>query len=69
MLKKNEALLYESTGNVIALDSDRLVVVQGVHDCIVAESGNVLVICKKQDEQRLKQIVADARIKFGDKYN
>ena len=42
---------------------------QGVHDCIVAEAGNVLVVCKKQDEQRLKQIVADARIKFGDKYN
>ena len=69
VLKKNQALLYESTGNVVALDSDRLVVVQGIHDCIIAESGNVLVICKKQDEQRLKQFVADAKIKYGDKFN
>lgn len=69
VLKKNQALLYESTGNVVALDSDRLVVVQGIHDCIIAESGNVLVICKKEDEQRLKQFVADAKIKYGDKFN
>lgn len=70
VLKNNKALLYECTGNVIALDNaDRLAVVQGLHDCIVAESDNVLLICKKEDEQRIKQFVADAQMKYGKEFN
>ena len=70
VLKKNQAVFYESTGNVIALESsDRLVVMEGINDCIIAESGNVLLICKKDDEQRIKQFVADVQIKFGKEYN
>ena len=70
ILKKNKAMLYESTDNVIALDDpSRLAVIHGLHDFIVAESGNVLLICKKSDEQRIKQFVADARIKYGSTFN
>ena len=67
---KSEALLYESSGNVISLENTkRLAVIQGLHDYIVAESGNVLLICKKEDEQRIKQFVADAQMKYGKEYN
>ena len=70
VLKNSNALLYESSGNVIAVgNSKRLAVIQGVEDCIVAESGNVLLICKKDDEQRIKQFVADAQIKYGKEFN
>lgn len=70
VLKNNRALFYESSGNVIALeDAKRLAVVQGIHDCIIAESGNVLMICKKEDEQRIKQFVADAQMKYGKEFN
>lgn len=70
VLKNNDAMLYESSGNVVAIDNpNRLTVIQGLHDCIVAESGNVLLICKKEDEQRIKQYVADAKIKYGNEYN
>ena len=47
----------------------RLTVIQGINDCIVAESGNVLLICKKEDEQRIKQFVADAQMKYGKEFN
>lgn len=70
ILKKNQAVIYESERNVIALENaDRLVVIQGINDCIIAESGNVLLICKKNDEQRIKQFVADVQLKFGKEYN
>ena len=70
VLRNNEALLYESSGNVIALsDPHRLAVIQGLKDYIVAESGNVLLICKKDDEQRIKQFVADAKIKYENEFN
>ncbi|MDR0286756.1 MAG: mannose-1-phosphate guanylyltransferase, partial [Clostridiales bacterium] len=66
---KTKALVFEAENNIIALDNkDRLVVVQGLKDYIVAESGNVLMICKKKDEDRIKQYMADAFIKYGEKF-
>ena len=69
-LLKSEAIMYESNGNIVALDNPkRLTVIQGINDCIVAESGNVLLICKKEDEQRIKQFVADAQMKYAKEFN
>lgn len=69
-LLKSEAMMYESSGNIVALDNPkRLSVIQGIHNCIIAESGNVLLICQKEDEQRIKQFVADAQMKFGKEFN
>ena len=62
-------LLYEAENNIIAIENkDRIAVVQGLKDYIIAESGNVLMICKKKDEDRIKQYMADAYIKYGDKF-
>lgn len=67
---KTRALLYESEGNIIALENtDRLAVIQGLQEYIVAESGNVLLICKKEEEQRIKQYIADAQIKYGQEFS
>jgi mannose-1-phosphate guanylyltransferase len=40
-----------------------------MHDMIVAEQNGVLLICKKEEEQRIKQFVTDAQEKFSGKYN
>lgn len=70
VLKNSKVLLYESSDNIVALeDRTKLAVIQGLNDYIIAESGNALIICKKQDEQRIKQFVADAQMKFGKEFN
>lgn len=70
VLKNSKVLLYESSDNIVALeDRNKLTVIQGLNDYIIAESGNALIICKKQDEQRIKQFVADAQMKFGKEFN
>ena len=67
---KTKTPMYESTRNIVSLDNpDRLAVIQGLQDCIVAESGNVLLLCKKDEAQRIKQFVPDAQIKFGKAFN
>ena len=67
---KTRAMLYEAEDNIIALeDHHRLAIVQGLKDYIVVESGNVLLICRKSDEQRIKQFMADAQIRFGEEFN
>ena len=58
------AMFYEAKGNVVTLEKGKLAVVQGVDDMIIAEQENVLLVCKKADEQRIKEFVANVNDKF-----
>ena len=65
---QTSVLAYESHNNIVSLPADHIAVIQGLEDYIVAESGNVLIICKKSEEQRISNFVTDAKVKFGDDY-
>lgn len=60
--------LYNSSGNIINVSDDKLVLLQGLEDHIVVESENVLLICKREEEQRIKEFVNDIRSDLGDKF-
>jgi len=64
-----DVILYDTCECVIKTPSDRLVVVQGLDGYIVAEYDNVLLICKRTEEQRVKEFVADVKSKKGVGYN
>lgn len=61
---KSKSLFYESNNNIVTLADGKLAVVQGLDDYIIAESDNVLLICRKSDEQRIKQFVTDVKLKY-----
>lgn len=63
-----QVLAYNSTGNIFAVTGEKLVAVEGLKDFIVADTDDVLLICPKSSEQRIKNMVNDAKISFGDKY-
>jgi mannose-1-phosphate guanylyltransferase len=65
---KCKSLFIESSHNLITLPSNKLAVVQGLNDYIVVESDDILLICKKSEEQRIKQFVVDVNIQFGENY-
>ena len=50
--------LYDSSDNIIKMPNDKLVVLQGLNGYIVVESEGTLLICKKEDEQQIKQFIA-----------
>lgn len=54
-------LLYDTENSIIKTPKERLVVVQGLDGFIVAEYDNVLLICRKDEEQRVKDFVAEAK--------
>ncbi|MCY7353323.1 MAG: mannose-1-phosphate guanylyltransferase [Cytophagaceae bacterium] len=54
-------MLYDTRNCIIKTPRERLVVVQGLDGYIVAEYDNVLLICRKDEEQRVKDFVADAK--------
>ncbi len=61
-------LSYDSTGNIIAVRDEKVVVIDSLRDYIVADTGDVLLICPKANEQTIKQKVNDVRAALGDKY-
>lgn len=65
---KCKSLFVESDNNLLTLQGNKLAVVQGLSDYIIAESDGILLICKKSDEQRIKQFVADISMKYGEEY-
>ncbi|GAB4001894.1 mannose-1-phosphate guanylyltransferase [Spirosoma daeguense] len=54
-------ILYDTRNCIIKTPKDRLVVVNGLDGYIVAEYDNVLMICRKEEEQKVKNFVADAK--------
>ena len=63
-----DVLLYDAKNNIIKTPKERLVVIQGLENFIVAEFDNVLMICRKDEEQRVKEFVSDVKAKKGPSY-
>jgi mannose-1-phosphate guanylyltransferase len=61
-------LTYDSQNCIIHMPSDKLVVLQGLDDYIVVEDDNILLVCRKKDEQQIRQIVSDVKMQKGEKY-
>jgi len=61
-------MLYDSKNCIVNFSKDKLAVIQGLEDYIVAEDSGILLICKKEDEQQIRQFVADVAIEKGEKY-
>jgi len=61
-------ITYDSKNCIIQVPNEKLVVLQGLEDYIVVESEGVLMICKKQDEQQIRDFVNDVKVNKGEKY-
>ncbi len=53
--------LYDSADNIINVPNDKTVVMQGLNGYIVVENEGALLICKKENEQQIKQFVSDVK--------
>jgi mannose-1-phosphate guanylyltransferase len=64
----NNVLLYDSTNCIVNVPNEKLVVMQGLDDYIVAESDDALLICRKGNEQEIRRYLNDIRQKKGDTF-
>lgn len=61
-------MMYDSEDCIVSMPKDKLVVLQGLKNYIVVESNDTLLVCKKEDEQKIKQFVTDIKIEKGEKF-
>lgn len=61
-------IMYDSSNCMVNVPKGKLVIMQGLHDFIVVEENNTLLICPRSEEQDIKQIVGDVKQRFGTEF-
>jgi mannose-1-phosphate guanylyltransferase len=61
-------LVIDATKCIVHSGNKKLMVLQGLDDFIIVDTQDVLLICKKEKEQEIKDYVAEVRREIGDKY-
>jgi mannose-1-phosphate guanylyltransferase len=63
-----KVITFDSTKCMIHVPDTKLVVLQGLEDYIIVDTKDVLLVCKKEKEQEIKDYVAEVKKIIGDKY-
>lgn len=64
----NNVMMYDSSNCIVHMPKNKLCVIQGLDDYIVVEDDDILLICRKSEEQQIRQFVNDVKVEKGDKY-
>ena len=65
---KCHSLIYNSKDNMVVLPKGKLAVIDGLEGFLIAESDNVLLICRKDEEHAIRKYVNDAQMQLGDDF-
>jgi mannose-1-phosphate guanylyltransferase len=63
-----QIMVIDSTRCMVHVPNDKLVLLQGLDDFIVVDTKDVLLICKKEKEQEIKEYVAEVKRNKGDRF-
>jgi mannose-1-phosphate guanylyltransferase len=61
-------MIIDATKNMVHAPDQKLVLLQGLEDFIIVDTNDVLLICKKDKEQEIKEYVGEVKRKKGDKF-
>jgi mannose-1-phosphate guanylyltransferase len=61
-----QVMAFDSANNLVQVnDPKKLVVLQGVNGFVVVDTGDVLLICKMEDEQQIRAVVSEVKKTHG----
>ena len=61
-------LSYDISNCIVNMPGDKIAVLQGLDGFIVVESNNTLLVCRREDEQQIRQFVNDVQLKNGPQF-
>ncbi|PUZ26592.1 mannose-1-phosphate guanylyltransferase [Chitinophaga costaii] len=61
-------MVIDATNSMVKAPHDKLVLLQGLDDFIIIDTPDVLLICKKDKEQQIKEYVAEVKRHKGDRF-
>lgn len=63
-----DVVVVDADNCMVHVPDNKLVLLQGMHDYIIVDTKDVLMICKKDQEQEIKEYVAEIKRNKGDKF-
>ena len=67
-VKGENVMVIDATRNMVHAETNKLVVLQGIDDFVIVDTPDVLLICKKEKEQEIKDYMAEVKRNKGEKY-
>jgi mannose-1-phosphate guanylyltransferase len=64
----DNVVVIDATKNMVHASNNKLILLQGLDDFIVVDTPDVLLICKKDKEQEIKEYLAEIKRSKGDKF-
>ena len=64
----DHVMVIDAMRNMVHAENDKLILLQGLEDFIIVDTKDVLLICKKDKEQDIKEYVAEVKRNKGDKF-
>jgi len=64
----DNVMVFETHNSVIQAPDKKLILVQGLEDYIIVDTNDVLLICKKEKEQEIKDYVSEIKRTKGEKF-
>lgn len=61
-------LIIDATKCMVSAPDKKLLLLQGLDDFIIVDTADILLICKKENEQQIKEYVAEVKRNKGDFY-
>lgn len=61
VLLNTPAFLYDCHDNVVCLPNGRTAVIKGLHDYVIAEEGEILMICPREDVSAMRRMHTDTK--------
>lgn len=66
--KGKNIMIIDGTRCMVQAPDDKLVLLQGLDDFIIVDTRDVLLICRKDKEQEIKEYVAEVKRNKGDRF-
>lgn len=64
----HDHLEIDAENNIIVSEPGRLIVLMGVRDLVVVQTGDATLVCHRDQEQRLKDLVDQRQARFGERF-
>lgn len=59
---------YGTRNCIVSLPKDKIAVISGLKDYIIADTDDVLMICPREEEQDIRKYIDEVKFNLGDKY-
>ena len=63
-----QVMVVDANNCMVHAPDNKLVLLQGLRDYIIVDTDDVLLICKKEKEQQIKEYVAEVKRNMGEHY-